>query len=99
MILTTHFLKRCIKVPKVKKPQLETVDGANTTLSGQTPGLVAGAPAINPNGETPGGTGHPSQPAEPEIFVDPEIQQYVNKYTPFKRGIMRFEDYNYRMYN
>ena len=39
MILTTHFLKRCTKVPKVKKPQLEMGDGANTTLlSGQTPG-------------------------------------------------------------
>lgn len=23
----------------------------------------------------------------------------VNKYAPFKRGVMRFEDYNYRMYN
>lgn len=32
MILTTHFLKKCIKVPKIKKPQLEMLNGQNTTL-------------------------------------------------------------------
>jgi hypothetical protein len=33
------------------------------------------------------------------MFINPEIQQEINKYAPFKRGVMRFEDYNYRMYN
>lgn len=101
MILTTHFLKRCTKVPKVKKPQLESADGANTTLiSGQTPGQTNQAPGASP-GEAGAGAaaGQPTQPVVPEIYVNPEIQQAVNKYAPFKRGVMRFEDYNYRMYN
>lgn len=48
MITTTHFLKRCIKVPKTDE---------NTQ------------------------------------------EQKKFKEAPFKRGIMKFEDYNYNMYN
>lgn len=73
MILTTHFLKRCTKVPKVKKPQLEM--GDTTLISGQTPGLnnQGGALGASP-GDPAGATlGQPSQPVVPEIYVNPEI--------------------------
>ena len=76
MILTTNFLKRCTKVPKVKKPRLESGDGDNTTLiSGQTPGQNnQGTAGATTNGDTPGAAaGQPLQPVVPEIFVNPEI--------------------------
>lgn len=50
--MTTHFLKRCIKIPKPPKDKTITL---------------------------------------------PNIEKV--KHDPFKRGIMRFEDYNYNMYN
>jgi hypothetical protein len=73
MILTTHFLKRCTKVPKVKKPQLEMGDG-NTTISGQTPGPNnLGAAGASPD-PVALSAGQPPQPVAPEIFIDPELQ-------------------------
>jgi len=73
MILTTHFLKRCTKVPKVKKPQLEMGDG-NTTISGQTPGPNnLGAAGASPD-PVALSAGQPLQPVAPEIFIDPELQ-------------------------
>ena len=73
MILTTHFLKRCTKVPKVKKPQLEMGDG-NTTISGQTPGPNnLGAAGASPD-PVALSAGLPPQPVAPEIFIDPELQ-------------------------
>lgn len=32
-------------------------------------------------------------------MMEPQKIQKQLKYAPFKRGIMRFEDYNYNMYN
>lgn len=52
MVMTTHFLKRCIKIPKVKDELNEL-----------------------------------------------SLEQRILKNAPFKRGAMKFEDYNYNMYN
>jgi len=38
-------------------------------------------------------------PGAPPYTPSYETQVNTIKYAPFKRGIMRFEDYNYNMYN
>eukprot|EP00347_Sterkiella_histriomuscorum_P024062 403332433 len=61
MVLTTHFLKRCVKIPRVKiKGQTQTENMDNSRILEQLEKM---------------------------------------KVNPFKRGAMRFEDYNYGMYN
>ncbi len=38
-------------------------------------------------------------PLIPQYEMPVETKQQLMKYSPFMRGVMRFEDYNYNMYN